>query len=242
MASLAFQSTAAPSQTMSFDQSAASPAMQRGFDPYVNNGGSTIAIAGKDYVVIAGDTRVSSGYSIHTRKFSKLHQVTPKCIIAASGMQADVKTLRKVLDAKLSLYKQTHHKDISTTSFAQLLSNTLYGNRFRPYYSFNVVGGLDSEGKGAVYSYDAIGSFERVQYSASGSGQTLMIPLMDNQVAFKNQSLDVVPDLPLERVVDMVKDAFVSATERDIYTGDSLEIACITKEGIKYETVPLRRD
>jgi 20S proteasome subunit beta 6 len=129
---------------------------------------------------------------------------------------------------------------------AQHLSNTLYYKRFFPYYTFNLCAGLDEEGRGSVYTYDAIGSYERVGYSCQGSGKELVQPVLDQQL--KAASPLVLPpkawlsSLPIVRAVDLVKDAFVSAGERDIYTGDEVEILIITKDGIKKDSLSLKKD
>jgi len=69
-----------------------------------------------------------------------------------------------------------------TLAVAQMLSIALYYKRFFPYYLSNIVAGLDSEGKGCVFSYDPIGNFERSTYRAAGSSGALLQPLLDNQV------------------------------------------------------------
>ncbi|CAI0400980.1 unnamed protein product [Linum tenue] len=152
------------------------------FSPYDNNGGSCVAIAGADYCVIASDTRMSTGYNILTRDHSKIYKLADKCILASSGFQADMKALQKLLAARHLIYQHQHNKQMSCPAMGQLLSNTLYYKRFFPYYTFNVLGGLDNEGKGCVYTYDAVGSYERVGYSAQGSGSVLIMPFLDNQL------------------------------------------------------------
>jgi 20S proteasome subunit beta 6 len=50
------------------------------------------------------------------------------------------------------------------------------------------------------------------------------------------------PDLTLEEAIKITKDAFTSAAERDIHTGDYVEIWIITKEGTLVEKFGLRKD
>ncbi|CAL9765678.1 unnamed protein product [Musa acuminata subsp. burmannicoides] len=213
---------------------------------YENNGGTCVAIAGMDYCVIAADTRLSVGYSIYTRDYSKICKLADKCVMASSGFQGDLKALQKNLAARHLIYQHQHNKQMSCPAMAQLLSNTLYYKRFFPYYTFNILGGLDSDGKGCVYTYDAVGSYERVGYSAQGTGAGLIIPVLDNQLKSPSPLLlpakDAVTPLSETEAVDLVKDVFASATERDIYTGDKVEIMVINASGIRQELMELRKD
>lgn len=124
-----------------------------------------------------------------------------------------------------------------------MLSKTLYSKRFFPYYTFNLVAGLDKDGKGVVYGYDAIGSYGSDKAMAQGSGAHMILPLLDAEVSgYNNPKHHLKPALTPEKAIDLVESAFRSAAERDIYTGDKLEIIILTKDGSRTEWRQLRRD
>ena len=57
-------------------------------------------------------------------------------------------------------------------------------------------------GKGAVYGYDAVGSFKRDDYGCMGSGQNYIMPILDNLVRFPgNLSIIALFVLPLTYVL-----------------------------------------
>ena len=97
-----------------------------------------------------------------------------------------------------------------------------------------------------------------------GSGQNFVMPILDNlvrhlyvyqimqlalydiifahfQVGHKNR-YDPNTPLTVEEAVSIVKDVFVIATERDIHTGDCVEIKVIKKDGVTTELFSLKKD
>ncbi|KAI9593647.1 nucleophile aminohydrolase [Syncephalis fuscata] len=228
--------------------------VQHRFDPYADNGGTILAVAGADFCVVAGDTRQSEGYSINSRYAPKVFKMqvvnsnnsnntsNNSSILANSGFHADGLMLAKQLNQRIEWYHHAHEKEMSTKAFAQMLSSTLYGKRFFPYYTFCIVGGLDADGKGAIYGYDPVGSFERYTCRAAGSAQNLVQPFLDSQVMLNGQKDAHIQSLSIDTVIRIVKDAFTSATERDIYTGDYIEMHIITKDGVETQLHPLKKD
>merc|ERR1712166_307315 len=155
--------------------------VQAGFNPYQENEGTVMAVAGEDFVTVCTDTRISSGYSILKRNHSKTTTLTKTCIITSGGMVADIDALHKNLLTRIRVYVMQNKREPTAESIAKLLSNTLYGRRFMPFYAFNLLCGLDAtSGEGIIYGYDAIGSYQPVNYGCLGSGRELGISVLDN--------------------------------------------------------------
>lgn len=66
-------------------------------------------------------------------------------------------------------------------------------------------------------------------------------PILDNQFVGHNYLIKSLPD-SVEEVEIAAKDIINSIAERDIYTGDGLEVVIIDKSGVSVKREPIRRD
>ncbi|KAK5643598.1 hypothetical protein RI129_007443 [Pyrocoelia pectoralis] len=216
--------------------------LSESFSPYDYNGGTVVAIAGADYAVIASDTRLSSERIIYTREQSKLFQLSEKSIIGFSGCWCDVLTFTRLLESHLQHYRLQNNKIMSTIAIAQATSTMLYYKRFFPFSMQTVLAGLDSDGTGCVFGYDPLGHYERCNSQSLGSGGRFIRPFFDNWISSESRSCAHIASMELDDAITIIKDAYISVAERDIYTGDNVEIKIITQEGINGDTFKLRKD
>ncbi|KII61699.1 Proteasome subunit beta type-1-A [Thelohanellus kitauei] len=212
------------------------------FNPYSWNGGSVVAIAGENFVTIASDTRISQDYSIHSRATPKITELSKNLYVGVCGFHGDAQAFIKQIKSLVKDYLMNHKNKISVSSAAQLIGNTLYYRRFFPYYAYVILAGLDEQGKGAVYAYDPVGSFERVPHKSVGSGNHFIQPLLDNQIGLNHQGPEADFSNNPSEVNNFIKDVFRSVSERDIYTGDGGVIMTIGPHGESKTEFVLRHD
>lgn len=202
---------------------------------------SIVAIGGPGFVAIAADTRLSQGYSILKRDQNKMQFYGNSCL-ASTGCWSDIQTMTNLIHIRKQAYLHEHGREMSTSALAQLVSIMMYNRRFFPYYTSTIVAGLDPKNNGIVYSYDPLGNCEETTYRAGGSASALLQPVLDNHVGLKNQPNTKLPPISKERAIALIKDSFVSAAERDIYTGDSIVIQIMSEGAWTEEIFQLRKD
>jgi 20S proteasome subunit beta 6 len=131
------------------------------------------------------ETNIASSHLLKERTISNENSIKLPVIIGSAGCASDCESLKRRVRLELDALEFNFHPSttsLGVQSIANLLQQVLYGRRGFPFYSFCVVAGIDycdSDGSGAVYVYDAIGSFERVAVGCSGTGRELLQPILD---------------------------------------------------------------
>lgn len=209
------------------------------FDPYENNSGTTVVIKQQDCIIIGGDTRHSSEMGINSRTMSKIFMVGD-FVMTTSGFYADGYEVFTRMRYHIKMYESQNRRKISVASAAHLLHNILYSRRFFPYYSFITLSGFGETP--VVYRYDPVGSYESTDCDCSGSSASLIQPILDSVVSKKNWANCMAQDLGEKESINVVKMAFEAATERDVNTGDYLEVFIVRHGEIKKKMFDLRKD
>jgi proteasome beta subunit len=194
----------------------------------LKTGTTTIALICKDGIVLAADKRVTSGYLIAHKKFDKIIQISENIAVTVAGTVSDVQLLAKYIKAELSLKQIRTNRENTVGEAANLLSVLVYNNirKFSliPGVSHFIIGGKDNSGF-HIYDLSPDGSISDVDdYTTSGSGSVMAFGVFETLYK-KNMSI--------EEGVKLAGKAINAAVQRDIASGNGIDIITITKDGIK---------
>lgn len=185
-------------------------------------GTTTVALVGKDGVVLASDRRASMGYAVAHKSARKIFQVSDSVGATGAGSVGDIQNFINLLSVESNLYRMKTGNDLSVKSMATLASRILFGNRYYPYFALFIIAGYDESP--AAYSLDPLGGMNKDPFIATGSGMQIVHGLLEDQ--FKE-------GMTVEELKKLAIRCIKVATERDLATGDGINMAVITKEGYK---------
>jgi 20S proteasome subunit beta 6 len=116
--------------------------------------GTIAGIAGKDFCIIAADTRLSESYLVRSRDVIRLFQVeeSSDCslVFGGCGCWSDTLALAKIIQHNARVFRWKHNYGLNSCSGAHLLLQLLYTRRMFPYYSFCVLASVDQQGNNII--------------------------------------------------------------------------------------------
>ncbi len=194
----------------------------------MKTGTTTLALHCKDGVVLAADKRATSGYLISHKKFDKIINISDNIAVTVAGTVSDVQLLAKYIRAELKLKVIRTERETSVKEAANLLSMIVYNNIRKmsmiPGISHFIVGGKDEEGF-HVYDLAPDGSIVDVDdYTTSGSGSVMVYGVLET--LYKE-------NMSVEEGVKLAVKSINAAVQRDIASGNGINIVSITKDGVK---------
>ncbi len=187
------------------------------------HGTTTVGLVCSDGVVLATDTRVTAGGFIAHKRGKKLLKVDENIAMTISGGVADAQNVVDTLRYYCNLYRMEKGRMMSVKAAAQVVSNMLFSSRYYPYIADVLVGGVDKTG-GWLFNVDFFGSINQEKFIATGSGSPVAYGILEAE--FKE-------GMTTAKAYPLAAKAIISATRRNVATGDHFDVAILDEEGFR---------
>ena len=188
------------------------------------HGGTFLAMAGKNSVVMVSDTRFSSQQKMllgsHPRPILR---VGTRTLVGCFGLDAHARALMWNLKEILVDHLDT---EIGPENVARVVSDILYETGM---FVSPIVAGLDSDEKPYLCSMDGLGAQTRTnKFAVQGTASKGMMALCESLYQ---------PNLEASELVKLAERCFNLAMQRDVLSGSNLRVLTLTKEALYSKTV-----
>lgn len=194
----------------------------------VKKGTTTVGIVCKDGIVLAADKRASAGYLIANKREQKVHKVSDNIAVTIAGLVSDAQLLVKLIRAQIKLEEIRRLKIIQIKEAANLLGGLLYQNIRRmsmvPGIVAFLLGGKDNQGF-HLYELGIDGSItDHSEFASTGSGSVVAYGVLETLYE---------SNLTVDQGVKLAVKSINAAIQRDMPTGNGIDVVTITKNGVK---------
>ncbi len=196
----------------------------------LKTGTTTVALMCKDGIVLGADKRATSGYLIADKKAQKIHKIADSLALTIAGSVSDAQMFIKLITAEINLFKLRANRDPTVSEVVNILGLIVY-NKIRslstiPAITQFILGGKDVEGF-QLYDLYPDGSITKIEdFFSTGSGSVMALGVLESRYN---------KDISVNEGVKLAYDALYGALNRDIASGNGIEIVSITDEGVKTE-------
>lgn len=175
----------------------------------VSLGTTIMAVSYAGGVVLAADSRTSTGSYVVNRSSNKLTKLTEKIFCCRSGSAADTQALAEMCSNYLQQYSLSTEGTVNVATAANLFQKMCYMNKWNISAGI-IVAGYDAINGGSVYSIPSGGSCVKLDYAIGGSGSIFLYSYFDANYR---------PGMTKDECITFVKEAVSRAFARDGSSG-----------------------
>ncbi|KAH7368297.1 proteasome component PUP1 [Plectosphaerella cucumerina] len=170
-------------------------------------------------VVIAADTRATSGPIVADKNCEKLHYIAPQIWCAGAGTAADTEFTTAIISSNLELHSLSTGRKPRVVTCMTMLKQHLF--QYQGHIgAYLVVAGVDPTGT-HLFTVHAHGSTDKLPYVTMGSGSLAAMSVFETQWK---------PQLTREDAVKLCSDAILAGIFNDLGSGSNVDVAIITAD------------
>ncbi len=184
---------------------------------------TTIGVVCSDGVLLTTDTRATMGSFVAHKNAKKVYQIDHHLAMTIAGVVGDAQAIVEMLRANAALYKLDLGRPMPVNSAARMVSNILFSSRFYPLGVQALIGGMDDTG-GHIFALDPLGSMMEEKFVSTGSGSPVAYGVLESELK---------EDMTVKDATQVLVRAVNSAMKRDSASGDSFDVAIVTRDGYR---------